>query len=63
MRMRGNGLEATRNQTREGRREVVAASLMNKAQAVGGRFIPDDAKAEMHRKWPSRARQMTEGLR
>lgn len=34
----------------DGDAKVVAGSLMNKAQAVGGRFIPDGAKAEMHRK-------------
>ena len=33
-----------------GREKVVAGSFKNKAQAVGGRMIPDSVKAEMHRK-------------
>jgi short-subunit dehydrogenase len=33
-----------------GRERVVAGSLMNKVQVAAGRFIPDRAKAEMHRR-------------
>jgi short-subunit dehydrogenase len=32
-----------------GEAKVIAGSLKNKAQAMGGRLIPDGAKAEMHR--------------
>jgi short-subunit dehydrogenase len=40
------GYEALMN----GDERVVAGSFMNKVQATGGRFMPDRAKAEMHRK-------------
>jgi uncharacterized protein len=33
-----------------GEAKVIAGSKMNKAQAIGGRLVPDGAKAEMHRR-------------
>jgi short-subunit dehydrogenase len=33
-----------------GDEQIVAGSLMNRVQAVGGRFLPDSVKAEMHRR-------------
>jgi short-subunit dehydrogenase len=33
-----------------GEEKVIAGSLMNRVQAIGGRFIPDALKAEMHRR-------------
>jgi short-subunit dehydrogenase len=33
-----------------GEEKVIAGSLINKVQAIGGRFIPDAVKAEMHRR-------------
>ena len=40
---------------------VVSASLKTKAQGRGGRFMPDSAKAEMHRKMaePGSAKEKT----
>jgi short-subunit dehydrogenase len=33
-----------------GEEKVIGGSFKNKLQAVGGKFVPDSAKAEMHRK-------------
>lgn len=37
----------------DGKERVVSASLVTKLQARGGRLLPDGAKAEPRRSWPS----------